>query len=164
MVYVSCTYIHTYMYRYGILDQYVCICVLYVYTYKDTYRYVLYEQWCHYLVRTIIRTNIYNTEYIQTCTYSYVFCTYIRTKIRMNTFYMCNGARILYVLYVRTRTIRNTYNTYKIIRTNIRTKYIHKNRYIYTYRIRHVCRQNEPAWEGPMGSVVRSASRPVSEL
>ena len=78
--------------------------------------------------------------------------------------YMCIGVRILYVLYVLIRPIRKTYNTYKIIRTNIRTKYVHKNRYIYTYRIRHVCRQNEPAWEGPMGSGVRSTSRPVSEL
>ena len=51
--------------------------------------------------------------------------------------YMCIGVRILYVLYVLIRPIRKTYNTYKIIRTNIRT-YVHKNTYNYTYRIRTI--------------------------
>ena len=84
------------MYRYGIPYQYVCACILYVYAYIKTYRYVLYEQGCTYLV-PIIRSNMCNTEYVQICTYSYVFCMYIRMKIRTSTFYMRNGVCILYV-------------------------------------------------------------------
>ena len=69
-------------------DLYIFICILYVYTYKDMYEYVLYVQWCSYLVR-IIRTHEYNTEYVQYAqnnmykyTYKYTY-TKIRTIIRI---------------------------------------------------------------------------------
>ena len=126
----------TYMYRYWIPDQYVCICILYVYTYMDTYRYILYAQWCTYLVRTKGHTEY--VQYTQINKYKYTILntynthksirTNIRTWIHTDTFYMCNGVRILYVQKV----ILNTYNTHKSIRTNIQywIRTIHTNQYV----------------------------------
>ena len=105
------------MYRYRIPVQYICEFILSVYTYIDADRYILCEQLCTYLVR-IIRTNMYNTEYVQTSTYSFVFvhiCTKMYLSIhlqrctKIRTFYMLNGVRMLYVKYVKygIRTIRN---------------------------------------------------------
>ena len=71
--------------------QPVLMRILYVYTYIDTYRYVLYEQWCMYLVH-VVRTNMYNTEYVLKCTY----------KDTYEYVFMCNGVRILCVLYIHT--------------------------------------------------------------
>ena len=122
----------TYMYRYWIPDQYVCICILYVYTYMDTYRYILYAQWCTYLVHTKGKI-MYSKEYAQTCTYSYVFCTYICTTIRTHTFYMHSGVRILYVWYVHIRTIWNMFRPVHIHMYFVR---IILTRYV---RIRLIC-------------------------
>ena len=60
--YISCTYLRTNMYWY-----------------------VLFASWCTYLVR-IICTYTSNTEYVLTNTYFYVFCMYIRTLIRTDSF------------------------------------------------------------------------------
>ena len=55
--------------------------------YKDTYKYVLYEQWCVYLV-CIIRTYMYNTaqDYIQYIQNHNVYnTTYIYTDTKIRT-------------------------------------------------------------------------------
>ena len=47
--------------------------------------YVLFASWCTYLV-PVICTYTYNTEYVLTSTYLYVFCTYIHTWTRTEKF------------------------------------------------------------------------------
>ena len=53
------------MCKYGIPDQYIFICILYVFTYIDTYEFVPYKQLCTHFAR-IIRTYMYNREYVST--------------------------------------------------------------------------------------------------
>ena len=88
MVSVSCMYNkHKYVQYWIYSDLYIFICILHVYTYTDTYEYVLYVLWCTYIVR-IVRTYTYTTEYVQYVqnntykyTYKYMY-KYTYTKIR----------------------------------------------------------------------------------
>ena len=60
-------------------------CTYHVHIRTNMYGHVLFASWCTYLVR-IMCIYKYNSEYVRTSTYLYVFCTYIRTWIRTDTF------------------------------------------------------------------------------
>ena len=121
MVYVSCTY-NTYIYVQVWNSRPVRIHMYSVRIYVHRY---IQIRTCKYLVR-MIRTNMYNMEYVQTCTYLYVLCTYIRTKIRFYVQWCTYLVRI-----IRTYTYNTEYvpcvqnNTYKYTYKNAYTKYVH---------------------------------------